>query len=219
MVAAAGADRRHEVLRVLRRSPKPWTVTEIADELDVHPNTARLHVEALVASGQAARARSMPQGPGRPPASYQAVRVMDPGGARHYALLAQLLLQALGDDPSRDSEVLGAGRTWGRHEASTRPLVTRGATARHAIPELARLLEDVGFAPDEPVRGRRVRLRSCPFLELARSAPNVVCRLHLGMMRGALEQWGSPLTVERLVPFAEPDLCVAHLGRKPGLVA
>jgi hypothetical protein len=30
-------------------------------------------------------------------------------------------------------------------------------------------------------------------------------------MRGALDIWEAPLTVDRLEAFAEPDLCVAHL--------
>jgi hypothetical protein len=30
-------------------------------------------------------------------------------------------------------------------------------------------------------------------------------------MQGAMTTLGTPLTVERLDPFVEPDLCVAHL--------
>jgi hypothetical protein len=34
----------------------------------------------------------------------------------------------------------------------------------------------------------------------------------LGLMRGALETWEAPVTVERLEAFSEPDLCLAHLA-------
>jgi len=40
----------------------------------------------------------------------------------------------------------------------------------------------------------------------------VVCPIHLGLMRGAMEAWESPVTVDRLEAFAEPGLCVAHLA-------
>jgi hypothetical protein len=40
----------------------------------------------------------------------------------------------------------------------------------------------------------------------------VVCGLHLGLMRGAMTALRPSIGVERLEPFAEPDLCLAHLG-------
>ena len=40
----------------------------------------------------------------------------------------------------------------------------------------------------------------------------VICPVHLGLMRGAMTALGAPVTVERLDPFAEPDLCLAHLS-------
>jgi predicted ArsR family transcriptional regulator len=85
------------------------------------------------------------------------------------------------------------------------------------VSRLLALLEQLGFAPDPPParkRGRtpQIDLRSCPFLEVAASRPLVTCPVHLGMMQGALEAWGSPVTVDALEPFAEPDRCIARLG-------
>ncbi len=89
--------------------------------------------------------------------------------------------------------------------------------------ELVSLLDTLGFAPEldddrphaHPEGGpSQIRLRNCPFLELASSKPQIACSIHLGLMRGALDAWGSPVTVDRLDPFAEPDLCVAHLTRE-----
>jgi predicted ArsR family transcriptional regulator len=57
-----------------------------------------------------------------------------------------------------------------------------------------------------------VGLRRCPFLELAEARAQVVGPVHLGLMPGAMDAWGTSLTVHRLDPFAEPDLCVAHLS-------
>lgn len=57
-----------------------------------------------------------------------------------------------------------------------------------------------------------IGLRQCPFLELARRAPDVVCPVHLGIVRGATQAWGSPVTATDLQPFVQPDICVLHLG-------
>jgi hypothetical protein len=35
--------------------------------------------------------------------------------------------------------------------------------------------------------------------------------VHLGLMQGALAALRAPITVGRLEPFAEPDLCLTHL--------
>ncbi len=82
-----------------------------------------------------------------------------------------------------------------------------------SVRQLMQLLSDFGFAP-QPVTGGvrpQIGLRNCPFLELAVQREDVVCRIHLGLMQGAMESWGSSITVGRLDPFVEPDRCVAHL--------
>ena len=81
------------------------------------------------------------------------------------------------------------------------------------------MLDELDFAP-EPVADRpgppdRVRLRHCPFLELAEPHRDLVCPLHLGLMQGALAELRAPITVTALIPFAEPTACLAHLARSP----
>jgi predicted ArsR family transcriptional regulator len=55
-------------------------------------------------------------------------------------------------------------------------------------------------------------MQPCPFLELARRHPDVVCPIHLGLMRGALAELGGALTATSLEPFRTESLCVAHLA-------
>ena len=76
------------------------------------------------------------------------------------------------------------------------------------------LLDDIGFAPELRQGGGQMHigLRHCPFLELAETRSEIVCPVHLGLMQGAMEAWRSPVTVDRLQPFVEPDLCLAHLA-------
>ena len=81
------------------------------------------------------------------------------------------------------------------------------------VDRLVDMLDELGFAPQRRVVGGRqqVALRHCPFLELAEGRSAVVCPIHLGLMQGALEAWDAPITVNRLDPFVEPDLCLAHI--------
>lgn len=93
----------------------------------------------------------------------------------------------------------------------TVPAADRRPDGGGAVDRLALLLARAGFAPsvESP---RTIRLRHCPFLELAEENGPVVCSVHLGLMRGALAAMGSPVTAERLEPFATADSCLAHLG-------
>ena len=76
-------------------------------------------------------------------------------------------------------------------------------------------MEEIGFAPEAADGAQyRLRLRQCPFREVAENHQDVVCKLHLGLMQGALGQMRAPVTADRLQPFAEPSLCIAYLAAR-----
>lgn len=202
--------RRAEVLRLLRDTRRPMEITEIAERLDVHANTVRFHLETLVANGQVEHVTTDRGVPGRPARRYRPVRGMDPKGPRRYRALAEALVESLCATPDARNRAIEAGRSWGRGQAS-RTATT--AEPSESIALLMRLLDELDFAPERPLTDpQNIGLRNCPFLELAAERREVVCSLHLGLMRGALETWNSPLTVDRLDAFVEPDLCSAHLA-------
>jgi predicted ArsR family transcriptional regulator len=182
--------------------------------LGVHPNTIRFHLAKLVDGGRVERVRASTPSGGRPPQLYRAVRAMDPAGPRHFSLLAQVLVEALSAHPEPAAEAARAGREWGRARARS-----DGPDDERSTPpdRLVQLMAELGFDPEvSPPRGREtgtpwMGLRSCPFLELATDRPAVVCPVHLGIMQGALEGWQADVTVDRLDPFVQPDLCLAHL--------
>ncbi len=213
--------RREGVLRALRVAEGPMTVIDLAEVLGIHRNTVRFHLDSLLSSGQVERVRATPTGPGRPPQAFRPTRGMDPTGTRNYQLLARILVDhvAAGPDPSRAA--LGTGRAWGEQlgqSHSQDPASGLGRPARNGVTKLVGLLSELGFEPEEVSGGTRVNriaLRNCPFLDLVESRTHVVCPIHLGLMQGVLASAGSTLTVERLDPFAEPNLCLAHLGPAP----
>ena len=202
--------RREDVLATLRDAAGAMTIVDIAEQLEVHPNTVRFHLEALVADGRAERVEPDRKRQGRPPQLYRAVAGMDPGGSRRYRMLAEILTFALAGDSNASAKALAAGRGWA--DRMTRPARTKPGV-RASINRLIRLLDDLGFAPQrlEGDGGVQVGLRHCPFLELADEARSVVCPIHLGLMQGAMAMWRAPVAVDRLEPFVEPGLCIAHL--------
>ncbi|PPJ38385.1 transcriptional regulator [Nocardia nova] len=200
--------RRGEVLAVLRGSRDALSIIDIATHLRLHPNTVRFHLEALVENGQAERVELPRTGPGRPPQMFRARAVMNPAGPRNYRLLADILTAQLAGDPDPAARATEAGRAWGRRVAEGMDATAR--TAEHAVGELIRVLDEVGFDPESRAAAP-IRLRHCPFLDLAERRPSVVCRIHLGLMQGVLEGRAAPIEVDRLEPFAAPDLCLVHL--------
>ncbi|WP_459971729.1 helix-turn-helix transcriptional regulator [Mycobacterium sp. MUNTM1] len=201
-------------MRLLRASPDPMSIAGIATVLGVHPNTVRFHLDGLVADGQVEHVELDRKGPGRPPLMFRAVRQMDRGGPRHYRLLAEILATAFATERDPGPKALAAGRAWGQKMEAELPAVPDDADgAEEAIARLIDVLDELGFAPERRVSNgeQQVGLRHCPFLELAENSSSVVCPVHLGLMQGAMQTWGAPVSVDRLDPFVEPDLCLAHL--------
>jgi predicted ArsR family transcriptional regulator len=206
--------RRRDALRVLRAAPGAMSITAIADELGVHPNTVRFHLETLVSDGRVEHVEPDRRQPGRPPLMFRAVRQMDRGGARRYRVLAEILINGLTVERNPGDKALEAGRAWGRQLESPAHRA-KGLGAEESIDRLVDVLDELGFAPErrESDGEQQVGLRHCPFLEVAETRTSVVCPIHLGLMQGALERWEAPLAVDRLDPLVEPDLCLARLSR------
>jgi predicted ArsR family transcriptional regulator len=218
--APALGPRRADVLDLLRAARSAVSVREIADRTRLHPNTARFHLDALVDAGLATRATRARSAPGRPCMAYQAVEGGAPG-RRQYRLLAEMLASLVaGVLPEPGEAAAEAGREWGRY-ITERPAPFQRVDAYGAVEGLAAILQELGFAPEtEPDGpGYQLRLRQCPFREVAEVHPEVVCQLHLGLMQGALDQMRAPVTADRLQPFAEASVCVAHLAGSRSLTA
>jgi predicted ArsR family transcriptional regulator len=189
-------------------------VQELAEQVGLHVNTVRFHLDRLVAEGVVARQVEERSEPGRPRLTFSAV---GPPGKRSYRLLAEILTSFLyGAMPDPVTAATDAGRTWG-HYLTKRPPPYRRTNEEESVRELLRILGDIGFVPELVQSGesREIWLRHCPFLEVAEAHGDVVCAVHLGLMQGALAEMRAPRTADRLEPFVEPSLCVARLGDLP----
>ncbi|HEU5417528.1 MAG TPA: helix-turn-helix domain-containing protein [Streptosporangiaceae bacterium] len=208
---------RTDVLDMLHAADGPLGVQDVAQRMGLHPNTARFHLEALVEAGLAVRETEGRETPGRPRIGYRAV-ADSPAGRRRYRLLAEMLTSLIAETmPEPGAAAEDAGREWGAFLAG-QPLPYQRLTSEEAISKLTVILEKLGFAPQVEAgdRASRLLLHQCPFREVAEHHQDVVCSLHLGLLRGALTRMRAPVTAERLEPFVEPGLCVASLTQDDG---
>ncbi len=192
----------------------PATAAEVAGRLGAHPNTARFHLEALVAAGVVSREREERTTPGRPRTHYVAEVAAPRATQRSYRLLADILathLASSADDPAR--EAADAGRTFGGLAA---PAGERPGSLSAAADLVVETLSGMGFESRPAVEGDRARIDviACPFLEVATQHLDVVCAVHRGLMEGLLERVGAPVDVESLEPLVGPSHCVARLARR-----
>lgn len=212
---------RARVLALLQDAGQTMTAAAAGARLGLHVNSARFHLDGLTEDGLVERRREERSAPGRPRVLYAAITAVPGVAQRSYRLLAEILASLLSDklpDPRTSAEA--AGRAWGRN-LSPPPEPLDRPHGPEALNVLVHALDTMGFDShlvDEP-DSLRLEISHCPFLEVVDGHIDVVCSIHLGLIRGVLEQTQAPVSADTLEPLVEPSRCVAHLTRAPGVAA
>lgn len=197
---------RAGVFEALAEARGPMTVQELADVLGQHANTVREHLEVIVDAGLATRSRSTANRRGRPAILY---RALPPESSRpqvrEYAALATVLAAQISTLPDPRAAALAAGRAWGEELGTSGPVGSQGARDRTLT-----VLDNLGFDP-VPQTKTQVELRECPLLEAAKTHPDIVCAVHLGLVRSLYEGQDMASDGVDLVPFARPGACLLTL--------
>lgn len=202
---------RRALLDALRAAPAPAGVAELAARLGLHVNSVREQLRRLEEAGLVRASLAAPSGRGRPGLRFELV----PEPEDPYRVLAGVLADQVAELPDAPAVWSAAGERWGRSAASALDAAPAGIPA-DALDAVVVLMAEAGFAPEPPAPGgEELRLRACPFVPFERRHLPVVCGIHLGFLRGAFRELGSPRDAIDIEPFVEPDLCVARLGRKP----
>jgi predicted ArsR family transcriptional regulator len=203
---------RLAILEQLRDQPEPLTQAALVRITGLHPNTVREHLEGLLRVGLVRRFAAQPQGRGRPAWLYETTPEGDNEGAGgtsgEYAGLAAALagtLAATSPDPRGDA--VRAGEAWGRELVRNRGASDEAETPEDARDRVVTMLGDLGFAPRREDDPAQVHLTHCPLLAAAHRHPEVVCGVHLGIVRGALLEYGATPDGAHLEPFARPGSC------------
>jgi len=207
-------ERRQSLLEVLRGSDRPLDASEAGRMVGLHRNSARAHLDALVAAGLAKRRVERRSTRGRPRVLYELSTEAVPGHPRSksnlgYVGLAQMLAGQLTQMEDATNEAVRAGRRWAAALDSS-PLAPGELSPVESMRAVAGLFDKLGFDSELILDEKRILLHHCPFLEVARAARPVVCGTHLGILKATLERLDAPLEVTGFHPLVEddPPLCV-----------
>jgi predicted ArsR family transcriptional regulator len=200
-VHRALADPQRVALLAALETAGPLDAGELGRRVGLHANTVRWHLgiledARLVVSGADRRGV-----PGRPRRVWEAQRVHD--DAAEQVALSRTLVSIVARSRHAREECEEAGRAWGRRVAG------RSRSEEGDMRRLVHVLEEHGLEPQ--AQGLDVTMTRCPFADLARESPEVVCGIHRGLVEGVLEEAGSALAVERLDVFPRPGVCVLGL--------
>ncbi len=194
----------------------PVSRDEAAAAMGIGRSLAAFHLDRLVEAGLLATefrrlgGRTGP-GAGRPSklyrASDRAVRAVVP--QRRYEVAAELFAEAL-SSPSEGPEGLSdAAATYGnqlREEARRRAGPRAGA--RRRLEALRSVLSDAGYLPFD--REGELRMRNCPFHDLAQRHRQLTCGMNLALVRGMLD--GANLAAESARLDWQPGLCCVAIA-------
>jgi uncharacterized protein YeaO (DUF488 family)/predicted ArsR family transcriptional regulator len=212
----AASKPRRRLLKLLRRSDTPLDVYQLSDATGLHITTVRFHLDVLARAGQIIVQKTPRSTPGRPRTVYAArTEEAPPDG---YRPLAAVLAANFGPTPrTRRRRAEKVGQDWA---ASLIPAADPVATTDEAAQRIVDVFAEMNFDPEladpaSDIGEREIRLRACPYRDVARAHPDVVCAIHLGLLQGALTQLGNPPTGVRLLPFVKPHLCLAYLTPQP----
>lgn len=124
LVARAGlSPARRRVLRAVQESASPVSAAELAQDLGLHHNTVREHLESLVKQGMVSMTPVSTGRRGRPTLRYQ-VTAPDPIEVLvSYTTLLDAVAQTLGEGEEARQVALTIGRRWAA-ESATQPGVT-----------------------------------------------------------------------------------------------
>jgi predicted ArsR family transcriptional regulator len=209
--ALASAPRRR-VLAALTAAAGPLDAIAMAELLGVHVTTARFHLEQLEAGGLVQRQIAKAGQRGRPHILFSPVDAAPAADPQQQ--LTQALAAVIGeDDDGGRARSVRAGERWSAGYAGTPRSGPAGAgdgAADGLVPPLLRVLDEIGFEPELRPDGT-IALPTCPFRQEARLNPDVVCSVHLGLLRGVARSHGYDGAGVRLRPFVQPHLCLVDL--------
>ena len=210
ILKALGDNTRYAIYLELARSPLPLSTAEVAEVLDLHVNTVRPHLERMRDVGLLDVRSEASGGVGRPQHLYSLAADAPALGLEPspFPMLARVLLAAAGEAGLDPEELADAGRDQGRADARGWPDDTEPIEA--LIVEQARL----GFDPEviDLDDGAVMAFAHCPFRELAEAHPELVCRLHCGLVEGLVDELGGAEVV-RFHPLVDRTPCQVELAR------
>lgn len=198
--SAISSASRVQILRLLQLRPER-TVAELTQATGLHANTIREHLQRLIDGGYVIAETEHRTTRGRPRVLYSAAT----GGDEASSPIAR----RKATDAARRGDLM-------RRVLPHGPAAELDADAVHQLDALVEDLEAGGFDPIVDEAELTVDLTPCAHAEAAPGQRDVLCAVHLGLMRGVLAEARGPLTVDGMRPSCDPAECVVQLTpRRP----
>lgn len=207
-----GDNTRYAIYLELARANRPLTTAEIADTIDLHPNTVRPHLDRMRDTGLVEVEVGGRGEIGRPQHRYSLAADAPSLGLEPPVMpvLARMVLAM--------AERLGAGsddaRAVGDGEGAVR--AERFSAAPSTLEAIVSELDMLGFDPvvspdaDDP-DAAVIAFANCPFGDLAVAHPDLVCSLHHGLIAGFVRRMGDA-EVRSFCTVADRTPCQVTVG-------
>ena len=217
---ALGDDLRRRLYLFVRSQGRPVNRDEAASATGISRKLAAFHLDKLEDRGLLTSSYARPPGRGGRGAGRSAkyyapsdVQIDVTIPERRYDLMGSVLLRALGSrQPDESGEEAArraasdAGEEIGRAERQRRGIAPPGPERTVAVAK--EILEETGYEPYSDEQGC-VRLRSCPFHDLAEQDRDLVCSLNKRLVEGVVRGLGNESVDVVLDPV--PGQCCVRL--------
>lgn len=212
LLKALGDNTRYAIYLELARASTPLATAQIAQRLDLHPNTVRPHLERMRDVGLLDVTTEARGAVGRPRHRYALAAEAPALGFEPPAFpaLARMLLRLAAKAGLPAADAIEAGREHGQLAARIEDPSVPCEDA--LLVELATL----GFDPASTTEpdGFTVGFAHCPFRELAEANPDLVCSLHRGLVEGFVDARGDAEVVD-FHDLVHRHPCQVEIARLP----
>lgn len=206
-----GDNTRYAIYLEMARAPRPLATAEIAETLNLHPNTVRPHLERMRDLGLLDVTTAATGAVGRPQHRYAIADDAPSLGLEPpvFPLVTRILLEAAAAGGLDPADLSDAGREQGAAAAGSAPSLA-------CADALERELAGLGFDPARVDDGGDVTIAftHCPFRELAEAHPDLVCSMHRGMVEGFVDARGDGV-VTHFHPLVDRTPCQVELRDTP----
>lgn len=191
-----GDNTRYAIYLELARAARPRTTAEIADTLDLHPNTVRPHLERMRDVGLVEVEVDARGEVGRPQHRYSLAADSPSLGLEPptMPLLARMVLAMARRVGASADDAESVGVDEGHHRAV--PYGDAPSSLEALVSDLDRLGFDPIVSDGDDDETAVVAFANCPFAEIAAEQPDLVCGLHRGLVAGFVAGMGDAEVAE-----------------------
>lgn len=210
---------RYYIYQYITKRHKDVTVQEIADNFDIHPNVARLHLSKLEDVNMLISETKKTGKGGRPSRLYrlsdEVIQLHFP--FRDYQLLSKIAMttmMSLGEAGKKALYMTGKrfGEELIEQEGVRHPQMAAEMTFEHKLNSIKNAATLAGFYPEFETNSEKTKIYfqifNCPFKEVAMEHTETVCNMHYEFLSGMFQSlFGDIELIEKENMFTGCDSC------------